>query len=353
MTRRRSVPGKVAAALSLVPAATGLAVTGALADTGASAGTAANAAVSVAAADTGCGKAPGLASGTHRIRSGGKDRSFVLEVPGDYDKSRPYRLILAFHPRGGTAAEVASGGTSGASWAYHGQEELSDGSAILVAPQCIDNAWPDNGGEDVAFVDAVAPRVEAALCVDPAQRFAAGFDHGVGSALACGRADVFRAVAVFSGARSSGCDGGSRPDAYLGVQGAGAEDEVWKFFSRFGDTSSEPTVMSAPLKFTCRVADTVTAWDSGLNSQITITYTGVAPVRGWSLTFTPPAGQTITTGWNASYSTTSGQVTATNAPYNGDLDGGGSVSIGFQASHTGDLGEPAYFTLNGATCAND
>jgi hypothetical protein len=64
-------------------------------------------------------------------------------------------------------------------------------------------------------------------------------------------------------------------------------------------------------------------------------------------------GQAITTGWNASCSPNSGQVTAANAPCNGDLDSGGSVSIAFQASHTGNLGEPAYFTLNGATCAND
>jgi alpha-galactosidase len=108
--------------------------------------------------------------------------------------------------------------------------------------------------------------------------------------------------------------------------------------------------MSTPLKLSCRVADTVHAWNSGLTSEITITYTGVPPVGGWSLAFTLPAGQTIASGWNANCSPTSGQVTATNAPYNGDIDSGGSVSIGFQAGHTGDAGEPTSFALNGTTC---
>ena len=214
MTRTKSL---WAAALSLVLAAAGLAAAGALADTGASA------AVSAAATTAGCGKAPGLASGTQTIQSGGKNRTYVLRVPGGYDNTRPYRLIFAFHWWGGTADEVASGGTSGTPWAYYGQQELSDNSAILVAPQGIDNAWPNNGGEDVAFVDAMIGRIEAAPCVDTAQRFATGFSCGGGMsyALACGRANVFHAVAVFSGARLSGCDGGSRPIACLGIHGIG------------------------------------------------------------------------------------------------------------------------------------
>lgn len=36
--------------------------------------------------------------------------------------------------------------------------------------------------------------------------------------------------------------------------------------------------------------------------------------------------------------------------YNGIIPPGGSTNIGFQATHTGDTGSPAVFTLNGATC---
>jgi poly(3-hydroxybutyrate) depolymerase len=38
-------------------------------------------------------------------------------------------------------------------------------------------------------------------------------------ALACSRANVFRAVAVMSGAQISGCSGGTEPIAYFGIHG--------------------------------------------------------------------------------------------------------------------------------------
>ncbi|UWM50307.1 RICIN domain-containing protein [Streptomyces carpaticus] len=169
----------------------------------------------------GCGSAPGLTSGTHTIQSGGKSRSFILRVPDNYDNNRPYRLIFAFHWRGGTAQDVASGGTSGNAWSYYGQQEQSNNTAILVAPQGLDNGWANAGGEDITFVDDMIRRIEAGLCVNPAQRFATGFSWGGGMsyALACARANDFRAVAVIAGAQISGCSGGNQPIAYFGIHG--------------------------------------------------------------------------------------------------------------------------------------
>jgi hypothetical protein len=43
-------------------------------------------------------------------------------------------------------------------------------------------------------------------------------------------------------------------------------------------------------------------------------------------------------------------VTATNVSYNGAIPAGGSVSVGFQANHTGNAGTPTAFTLNGSAC---
>ena len=43
-------------------------------------------------------------------------------------------------------------------------------------------------------------------------------------------------------------------------------------------------------------------------------------------------------------------MTARNVDYNPGIAAGASVSIGFQASHTGNTAEPASYTLNGATC---
>ncbi|MBA9005568.1 endo-1,4-beta-xylanase [Thermomonospora cellulosilytica] len=100
----------------------------------------------------------------------------------------------------------------------------------------------------------------------------------------------------------------------------------------------------------CRVSYQVNAWNSGFTASITITNTSTAAVNGWSLAFTLPAGQTITGGWNATYRPSSGQVTATNAAWNAAIAPGGSVSIGFQATHTGDTSPPQAFALNGTTC---
>ncbi|WP_199517203.1 cellulose binding domain-containing protein [Nucisporomicrobium flavum] len=188
--------------------------------TGVLGGTAA-AAPSAAAATAGCGKAPTLTSGTRTISSGGQNRTYILRVPDGYDRNRPYKLIFAFHWLNGTAQDVATGGSSGAVWAYYGQQQLSNNSAILVAPQGIDNGWANTGGRDLALVDALTSLIENDLCVDTSQLFATGWSYGgaMSYAVACARPTVFRAVAVMSGANLSGCSGGTQPVAYLGIHG--------------------------------------------------------------------------------------------------------------------------------------
>jgi acetylxylan esterase len=116
--------------------------------------------------------------------------------------------------------------------------------------------------------------------------------------------------------------------------------------------ATPPTTVPAtpPAAGACRVAASVNAWNTGLTGSVTVTNTGTASLDGWSLGFALPAGQTITSGWNASYAPTSGQVTARNLDYNRVLAPGASVSIGYQATHTGTSGAPTGFTLNGAPC---
>lgn len=115
-------------------------------------------------------------------------------------------------------------------------------------------------------------------------------------------------------------------------------------------TTAPPTT-PPPSPGACRVGYAVNAWNTGLTASVTVTNTGGTTLTGWSLAFTLPAGQSITNGWNATYAPTSGAVTARNVSYNATLAPGASVSIGFQATHTGDTSRPSSFTLNGATCA--
>ena len=114
--------------------------------------------------------------------------------------------------------------------------------------------------------------------------------------------------------------------------------------------SSPPVSSPPPGGAACRVTATVSAWSTGLTESLTIANTGSGAINGWSLVFTLPGGQSITSGWNATYSPTSGQVTARNVAYNATIAPSGSVSVGFQATHTGNTAKPASFTLNGTAC---
>jgi endo-1,4-beta-xylanase len=120
-------------------------------------------------------------------------------------------------------------------------------------------------------------------------------------------------------------------------------------------TSSSPTAVPTttppPSSSACRITYVTSAWNTGLTANLTIANTGGSAISGWSLAFTLPAGQAITSGWNATYSPASGQVTAKNVSYNGAIAPNASVGIGFQATHTGNSGKPTSFTLNGAACA--
>jgi poly(3-hydroxybutyrate) depolymerase len=174
-----------------------------------------------AAPTAGCGKTPTLRNGTHTVQSSGQNRSFILRIPDGYTNTRPYRLIVAYHWLNGTMNDVATGGSSGASWAYYGMQQQSNNSAILVAPQGLNNGWANTNGQDVTFTDDLVRLIQNDLCVDTTQLFAMGFSYGGGmsNAIACARANVFRAVVVFAGAQLSGCSGGTQPIGYFGIHG--------------------------------------------------------------------------------------------------------------------------------------
>jgi acetylxylan esterase len=120
--------------------------------------------------------------------------------------------------------------------------------------------------------------------------------------------------------------------------------------SASASASPSPSSSSGGGTGACKVTDVISAWNTGLTENITIANTGTSAVNGWSLKFTLASGQTITSGWNATYSPSTGAVTATNLSYNGAIPVGGSTSIGFQATHTGNTAAPTGFTFNGAAC---
>lgn len=110
------------------------------------------------------------------------------------------------------------------------------------------------------------------------------------------------------------------------------------------------TTTTVPPPGGCAVTASVNPWNTGLTETIKITNTSSAAVNGWKLRFTLPGGQAITGGWSATYSPATGEVSARNVDYNAQIPPGGSVSIGFQATHTGDSTAAGGFSLNDQPC---
>ncbi|MFH9660293.1 PHB depolymerase family esterase [Streptomyces sp. NPDC017248] len=149
-----------------------------------------------------------------------------------------------------------------------------------------------------------------------------------------------------------GATGDQAPVEAISLQGVGHNLYSWGMASRAlaffgldgGTTTPQPPAAG------CAVTASVSAWSTGLTASVTLTNTGTTPVNGWQLAFSLPAGQTLTNGWNAVYSGRTGAVTAADAAYNATLAPGASVTIGYQATHTGNSAAPAAYSLNGSAC---
>src|ERR1700733_9296962 len=84
-----------------------------------------------------------------------------------------------------------------------------------------------------------------------------------------------------------------------------------------------------------------TSWGTGYSGQYTITDPGTAAVTGWTLGFQLPGGTSISSLWDGSYIDDAGQVTVTSDSWDSTIQPGGSVSVGFEATSTGQAGQPS------------
>ena len=102
---------------------------------------------------------------------------------------------------------------------------------------------------------------------------------------------------------------------------------------------------------TCHVTYTKNSeWPGGFTAQVTIANTGTTAINGWSLTFTFPGDQKITSNFNGGFSQTGENATLTNASYNGTIAPGASITDGFQGTWTSSDANPTSFSINGTAC---
>ncbi|MGD0839010.1 MAG: hypothetical protein ABSB49_20435, partial [Polyangia bacterium] len=152
------------------------------------------------------------------ITSAGQQRGFAMRLPDNYDNTKPYWLIFAFHWNGGASVDVDTGGANGYFEAYYGLQKESKNGAIFVGPDSIGSGWPNTNGEDLTFTDDMVKLISDNYCVDMSNIITSGFSYGGGMSyeLACARGNAktntagyaFRAAIIFEGGLLSGCDGG-------------------------------------------------------------------------------------------------------------------------------------------------
>lgn len=207
---------------------------------------------------TGCGYPP--PSNVPSLRAGGRSRSFILALPAGYQPSRRHRLIVAFHGRTNSAAQVQR---------YYGLEGQGQQPAIIVYPRGLLQssgrfAWWNGGSgnsdDDFAYFDALVEYLSATYCIDDSQIFAVGHSMGGSfvNSLACARGDILRGVAVVGGGYGAapGCRGRvaalvmHHPDDRL-VPVAAGEAAREARLAQNGLTDQVPWPMASPPGFQC------------------------------------------------------------------------------------------------------
>lgn len=147
----------------------------------------------------GCGKEIGdFKSGTYTITSAGLERKYTIEIPADYDKNKPYRLIFAMHMMGGHMETMVNNKFYG----LKTYAERDNVPVIFVAPQGYTDQTPWRGRDDkdhVFFADMLA-LFKDKLSVDTSRIFCCGFSFGsmVTYSLSLDFQKDLRAVACYS-----------------------------------------------------------------------------------------------------------------------------------------------------------
>lgn len=122
-------------------------------------------------ASAGCGKASTVTTGKKTITSSGQQRTYIIDIPANYDMNKPYRMFYTSHWIGSTSEAVRD-------QSYYFLKPLANAAnepAIFVAPQADGATWQQ---KDHALFDDILDSVKKSLCIDTTRVFATGFSFG-------------------------------------------------------------------------------------------------------------------------------------------------------------------------------
>ncbi|KOG34571.1 cellulase family glycosylhydrolase [Streptomyces resistomycificus] len=102
----------------------------------------------------------------------------------------------------------------------------------------------------------------------------------------------------------------------------------------------------------CGVGYRVTSqWSGGFQGEIVVRNTSSSAVNGWTLRWTFPDSQRVTSLWGGTATQTGSDVAVASASYTAAIPAAGSVTLGFTATRGAANPGPSAFTLNGAACS--
>ena len=140
--------------------------------------------------------------------------------------------------------------------------------------------------------------------------------------------------------------------------------QSYSYYVTAVDSQGNPSLPSAtatftvppPANATCAVHFAITnSWTGGFGATITLTDKAATDINPWTLTFTwPDAGEGIQSGWDGTWTQSGLNVTVVSESWNSTIAAnGGTVSLGFNGTDTGQDDAPAAFWINGNVCSND
>lgn len=191
-------------------------------------------------------------SGVHELVSQGMNRSYYIDIPGDYSvAAEPKPILFMFHGTGGTYRNFLPGGIYTDEGADLRQKVGND--AIIVIPNALPgedgvNQW--NYSYDFNFFQDLLAELKGTLVFDNRRIFATGHSSGAGfvNELGCRYGDILRGIAPSSGAlTSTSCTGGvavmqiqSRNDTVVSPGIVESTHNFWVLYNGFDMDSYRP-----------------------------------------------------------------------------------------------------------------
>lgn len=141
----------------------------------------------------GCGKTwSRVKSGSYEFQWSKGKRTIRIDIPDNYDNTKPYRLVFGMHCMGGWAGGVQQEG-------YYGMKPLdTEKTTIFVAPEGNGNQAPW-AQDDYTLFDELLADLQGNLCIDSSRVFSAGFSYGsmFTNGLSRNHQHVLRGVAAY------------------------------------------------------------------------------------------------------------------------------------------------------------